>query len=109
MALPALSERSKSVLLVASSVALATLALEIGVRALDLAPEVAFVQAGRYRLSANTRLGYETVPRVAHRGTGHDFYDYEGESNALGFRDRDHAEARTAGVLRIAVLGDSVA
>lgn len=34
---------------------------------------------------------------------------YEGESNALGFRDRDHAEAKTPGVLRIAVLGDSVA
>lgn len=85
------------------------LALELAVRALGVAPEVAFVGRGRYRLSTNPRLGYETVPRVAHRGAERDMLDYEGESNALGFRDRDHALARTPGVLRIAVLGDSVA
>jgi hypothetical protein len=29
------------------------------------------------------------------------------ETNALGFRDRDHAESKPAGTLRVAVLGDS--
>ncbi len=98
--------------LCAGSSFIALLALELAVRVGGFAPEVCRVPIGRYRLSADPRLGYEPVPGVNWSGEleGVDrLYGFRGAGNNLGFRDVDHALAKPGGVLRIVVLGDSIA
>jgi lysophospholipase L1-like esterase len=73
------------------------------------APEVAPVRRGRFQLSADPRLLFEPVPNLRYRGDPTEFYEYEGESNSLGYRDREHTLDKPAGTYRIAVLGDSIA
>ena len=73
------------------------------------APEVAPVRQGRFQLSADPRLLFEPVPNLRYRGDPTEFYEYEGESNSLGYRDREHTPDKPAGTYRIAVLGDSIA
>jgi lysophospholipase L1-like esterase len=82
---------------------------EAVVRALHLAPDVGFVEVGRYRLSADPRLGYEMVPHLARQGTAIDQYHFASRSNSLGFRDREHPLRKRPGTYRILVLGDSIA
>ena len=96
----------KSVVAVAS-VTFALLAGELAVRAFDLAPEIYLAQRGRFRLSENPLLGYETVPHFKSETDG-PFFDYAGRSNSLGFRDREHPVVKPEGVQRILVLGDSI-
>jgi lysophospholipase L1-like esterase len=79
------------------------------VRWTGAAPEVAVIQHGRFRLSPDPDIGYEPVPNLDYRGALDSFHDYAGTSNSLGFRDRDHALRKQPGVLRILILGDSVA
>jgi lysophospholipase L1-like esterase len=79
------------------------------VRLLHAAPDVGFIDVGRYRLSANPRLGYEMIPRLACEGPMRDQFHFKSRSNALGFRDRDHATDKEPGTYRILVLGDSIA
>ena len=79
------------------------------VRVSGTAPEVSLIREGRFRLSANPALGYEPVPRYEYRGPVTSFHDYSGRSNALGFRDVEHAAVKVPGTLRLVVLGDSVA
>jgi len=81
---------------------------EIFIRLLRQAPQVAWVQKGRYRLSSNIKLGYEPVPALDYHGEEMSFYDWQGETNKLGFRDYEHNEKRALGVYRILVLGDSI-
>ncbi len=83
--------------------------LEVGLRALGLAPDVVPVQEGRFRLSPNPKIGYEPVPDYDYRGQRDSFNDYEGKSNSLGFRDRDHPLEKAPGSFRILILGDSIA
>ena len=73
------------------------------------APEVAPVRRGRFQLSADPRLVFEPVPGLASAGSPDSFLEYEGRSNRLGYRDRDHALAKPPGTYRIVVLGDSIA
>lgn len=73
------------------------------------APEVAPVRRGRFQLSANPRLVFEPVPGLAVEGTPDSFFEYQGNSNRLGYRDRDHAPVKPPGTYRVVVLGDSIA
>ena len=91
----------------AGSLLAGALAAEGLVRACSLAPEVALIQRGRFQLSPNPRLGYEPVP-LDYRGDEIAFHDYQGASNRLGYRDRDHDLAKPAGTYRVVVLGDSI-
>ena len=95
--------------LVLGSLFLALALSETLVRVLGSAPQVAAVEKGRFRLTSNPRIGYEPVPKLDYRGEALTFYDYRGSSNALGYRDRDHAVGKPRGVYRILVLGDSIA
>ena len=91
----------------AGSLLAGALAAEGLVRACSLAPEVALIQRGRFQLSANPRLGYEPVA-LDYQGDELAFHDYQGASNRLGFRDRDHELTKPAGTYRVVVLGDSI-
>lgn len=91
------------------SLTLALLLAEGLVRWAGVAPEVSLIREGRFRLSSNPDLGYEPVPHYEYRGPLTSFHDYSGVSNALGFRDVEHAVERAPGVRRVLVLGDSVA
>ncbi len=87
----------RNLLLTAASVMVALVAVEIGLRLVGVSyPEF-------HRLDDNR--GWAPRPGVA------GWWTVEGEAyvdnNAAGFRDRDHALAKPAGVYRIAVLGDS--
>ena len=73
-----------------------------------LAPEVAFVSVGRFRLSGDPQLGYEPIPHFAYEGDDLYFYEFRGSSNGLGMRDREHPIAKLDGEYRIAMLGDSI-
>lgn len=95
------------VALVAAGTGTGLLVAEVLLRLLSLAPEVGFIDEGRFRLSANPRIGYEMIPFLAHQGGG-GRYDFRGPGNSMGFRDREHARGARAGTYRILVLGDSV-
>jgi len=93
--------------LVLAGTAAGLLAAEALVRLLALAPEVGYIDEGRFRLSANPRVGYEMVPFMVHPGAG-GRYDFGGPANSLGFRDRKHPRDAPEGTFRILVLGDSI-
>jgi lysophospholipase L1-like esterase len=97
----------KKLALSLAALLLGLLAAELLVRAVGAAPEVAPVRKGRFQLSPNPRLGYEPAPLTYH-GSDLAFYDYEGASNRLGYRDVDHAVVKPEGTYRIVVLGDSI-
>lgn len=96
-------------LLFAGGTLAALLVAEIAVRLFGLAPEVAFIQKGRFRLSRNPGIGYEPVPGLDYSGEELSFFDYRGRSNSLGYRDNDHPIRKPPGTYRIVVLGDSIA
>jgi hypothetical protein len=108
------------------------LAAERAVRVMKLAPEVAVLDLGRYRLSANPAIGYEPVPGVTFQAKAPDGvldgkttpldrtlaearyinnlnFDYREQGNALGYRDYDHTLDKPPGRFRVVVLGDSIA
>jgi lysophospholipase L1-like esterase len=96
-------------LLFAGGTLAALLVAEIAVRLSGLAPEVAFIEKGRFRLSPNPGIGYEPVPGLDYSGEELSFFDYRGRSNSLGYRDSDHPLRKSPGTYRIVVLGDSIA
>lgn len=95
-------------LAIAMGILAALVAGEVAARLVG-APEVALVRRGRFQLSANPRLLFEPVPGLSFTGDPRYFFEYEGTGNRLGYRDRDHAEEKPPGTVRIAVLGDSIA
>jgi lysophospholipase L1-like esterase len=106
---PANRDRLRNATLLLAGTLAALLLVEGAVRLAGVAPDAAFFQRGRYRLSDNPRLGYEPVPRLEHTGGGLEFWDWHGPSNSLGFRDREHPVEKPPGALRVLVLGDSIA
>jgi lysophospholipase L1-like esterase len=90
------------------STLLALVAAEVLLRLLHAAPDVGVIHRGRFRLSANPKIGFEPVPGFTYHGSERSFIDFEGSGNALGYRDVDHAEEKPPGVYRIVVIGDSV-
>jgi len=94
--------------LLSLAIALTLLIGEVLVRVAGVAPDVARVDAGRFRLSANPKIGFEPLPGIDYDGASMDLYGYRGRGNALGYRDRDHELAKPPGVFRVVVLGDSI-
>jgi lysophospholipase L1-like esterase len=90
------------VTLVACSLALGLLVSEGLVRVLDVAPDVEVMSAQMYRYSDNPRIGWEPVP-LAERASS------RAGINDLGYRDQNHPVAKPGGVLRVVVIGDSIA
>ena len=91
-----------------ASLLIALLAAELMIRIAGAAPEVSVIRKGRFQLSHNPKIGFEPVPELRYGGEDLSFYDYQGASNRLGYRDRDHEIAKPDGVWRIVVLGDSI-
>jgi lysophospholipase L1-like esterase len=90
------------VTLVACSLALGLLVSECLVRFLDVAPEVEVMSSQMYRYSDNPRIGWEPVPLPERKSS-------RAGINDLGYRDLNHPVAKSAGVLRVVVIGDSIA
>jgi len=91
---------------IALGTALALAAVELGLRAARYDP-IGELTGGQHfflRESTNPDLEYELVPGA--RGSA---WDTEISINSHGFRDREYAVAKPEGVVRIAVLGDSIA
>ena len=74
----------------------------------DTAPEVGFLQKGRYRLSSNPEIGYEPVPGFVPPSKDLHLIDYLDTSSALGYRSGDYPEQKPYGTTRLIVLGDSI-
>lgn len=91
-----------------ASLLIALLAAELLIRIAGAAPEVSVIRKGRFQLSRNPKIGFEPVPGLRYEGEELSFFDYQGASNRLGYRDRDHETAKPPGVWRIVVLGDSI-
>ena len=70
------------------------------VRVFDLGPRVNAVSKGNYQLSRNPVLQYELVPHSSDAGS---------RISALGLRDREYGALKPQGVLRVLVVGDSIA
>jgi lysophospholipase L1-like esterase len=91
-----------------AGILLALILGEAAVRFAGVAPDVVAIEAGRFRLSKNPKIGYEPLPGVQYDGNALDLYAFRGAGNSLGYRDRDHAIAKPPGTFRIVVLGDSL-
>jgi len=94
-------------LLVIVSVFIALTIAEITVRCLGIAPQLEYIQKGRFRLSSNPLIRFELVPNFYADDNGR-FLDFLGTTNSLGFRDREHPRHAPQGTQRIIALGDSI-
>ena len=101
-------ERLRKAALLLAAVAASLLAAEAVIRLSGLAPDVAVIKRGRFRLSSNPLIGYVPTPVDEYKGASLDFYDYRESSNGLGYRDDEHSFEKPPGTFRIVVIGDSV-
>lgn len=90
----------RSALLLAG-ILVALAAGEILIRVLGAAPQVAWLQREEFRIAPNPLIGWEPAGTTEAESSG--------ERNSLGFRDVEHALSKPVGVVRIMVLGDSIA
>jgi hypothetical protein len=98
----------KKLALLLAALLLSLAGSELLVRLVGAAPKIYAIRKGRFQLAHNPKIGYEPVP-LAYNGTELSFYDYQGASNSLGYRDVEHQVAKPPGIYRIVVLGDSIA
>ena len=90
------------VTIVACSLAMGLLISECLFRFVDIAPQIEVMSSQIYRYSDNPKIGWEPVP-LAERTAS------KSGSNDLGYRDLNHPVSKSPGVLRIIVIGDSIA
>jgi len=88
--------------LVACSLALGLLITEGMVRVLGIAPDVETMSSELFRFSDNPKIGWEPAPPSERAASGR-------QVNDLGYRDLNHPMTKPPGVLRIMVIGDSIA
>ena len=88
--------------IVACSLAMGLLLAEGLVRFLDVAPDVEAMSSELFRYSDNPKIGWEPVPPSERKASRR-------EINDQGYRDRNHPLTKPPGVLRIIVIGDSIA
>ena len=81
---------------------------EVTVRVLGIAPQIAVLEKGRFRLSQFGDIAYERVPNLDYSGQSLAFYDFRGKGNSLGFRSPEYGVEKPAGTQRIVVVGDSI-
>ena len=72
------------------------------VRFADIAPQIEVMSSRAYRYSDNPRIGWEPRPLAERRAL-------TAGINDLGYRDLNHPMSKSPGVLRIIVIGDSIA
>ena len=93
------SERLARLALACASTVVALGVGEVAVRVLGLGPEIHAVYRENYRLSADSKLGYELVPGSR---------DGAFRINSDGMRDRERTLEKPPGTFRIACIGDSI-
>lgn len=92
-------QRAGTVLLALASLALALLAAELLVRALDIGPHFQVVFRESVEPSDDPQLGYALRPGAR---------DGRSRISQAGLRDREYEHPKPAGVFRIVTIGDSV-
>jgi lysophospholipase L1-like esterase len=90
------------VTIVGCSLAMGLLISECLVRFIDIAPQIEVMSSQQYKYSDNPKIGWEPRP-LAERRT------FKAGINDLGYRDLNHPVSKSPGVLRIIVIGDSIA
>jgi lysophospholipase L1-like esterase len=90
------------VTLLACSLAIGLLISEGVFRFADIAPRIEVLSSQQYKYSDDPRIGWEPLPLAERKR-------FRTGVNALGYRDLDHPVPKPPGVLRIAVIGDSIA
>jgi hypothetical protein len=90
------------VTMVGCGVAVGLLIAEGLFRFFDVAPQIEVMSSEAYRYSDNPKIGWEPRP-LAERNTS------RAGINDLGYRDVNHPVSKPPGVLRIVVIGDSIA
>ena len=88
--------------IVVCSLAMGLLFAEGLVRFLDVAPQIEVMSSELYRHSDNPKLGWEPLPLAERTASRKGIND-------LGYRDLNHSIAKPRDVLRIIVIGDSIA
>ncbi|HMB54619.1 MAG TPA: hypothetical protein VKU40_14980, partial [Thermoanaerobaculia bacterium] len=94
-----MSPRGRRALLVVAGLVAGLAVAELLVRSAGVAPEIGVLRRGRFQLSDNPARVYEPVPGSHHDGGDLAFYDYTGDANRLGYRDRDHPLHQTTGTM----------
>jgi lysophospholipase L1-like esterase len=90
------------VTIVGCSLAMGLLISECLFRFADIAPQIEVMSSQMYRYSDNPQIGWEPIPLAERKAS-------KAGINDLGYRDLNHPVAKPPGVLRIIVIGDSIA
>jgi lysophospholipase L1-like esterase len=90
------------VTMVGCGLAMGLLISECLFRFVDIAPQIEVMSSQAYKYSDNPKIGWEPLP-LAERRTS------RVGINDLGYRDVNHPVSKPPGVLRIIVIGDSIA